>query len=191
MHCGKPLKIAEKEFCEDCEEKDSWYQAGRSVWLHQEPVSDALYRFKYHNRRCYAEVFAEQMYRCYGNQLKEWEIEEMIPIPLHPSRKRKRGFNQSEILAEHLAERMELPVKKRVLYRIKKTKPLKEMNGKERWMNLQGAFGVSSQWKPCRNVLLIDDIYTTGSTVEKAAKMLRKAGAENVYFLTVSIGQGR
>ena len=56
--------------------------------------------------------------------------------------------------------------------------------------NLQGAFAVSGAWKPAVNVLLIDDIYTTGATVEQAAKILKKAGVQNVYFLTISIGQG-
>ena len=55
---------------------------------------------------------------------------------------------------------------------------------------MSGAFAVSGAWNPCRNVLLIDDIYTTGSSIDRAAKILRKAGAENVYFLTISIGQG-
>ena len=59
-----------------------------------------------------------------------------------------------------------------------------------RTANLKGAFGVSKRWNVCENVLLIDDIYTTGATVEKAAKMLKKAGCRNVYFLTISIGQG-
>lgn len=191
MHCGKPLKSEEEEFCADCAGRESWYRAGRSVWLHQEPVSGALYRFKYHNRRCYAEIFAEKMDTKYAKQLETWEIEEIIPIPLHRVRRRKRGFNQSELLAEQLAQKTGIPINRNVLYRIRNTKPLKEMDGKERRRNLQGAFGVSSDWNPCRNVLLIDDIYTTGSTIERAAKLLRKAGVQNVYFLTVSIGQGR
>ena len=60
----------------------------------------------------------------------------------------------------------------------------------ERSANLKGAFAVAASWKPCRNVLLVDDIYTTGSTVERCASLLKKAGAENVWFLTISIGQG-
>ena len=125
---------------------------------------------------------AEKMDTKYAKQLKTWGIEEIIPIPLHRVRRRKRGFNQSKLLAEQLAQKTGIPINRNVLYRIRNTKPLKEMDGKERRRNLQGAFGVSSAWKPCRNVLLIDDIYTTGSTIEQAAKLLRKAGAQNVYF---------
>ena len=103
---------------------------------------------------------------------------------------RKRGYNQAELLAKQLSECMGIPMEKDVLYRIKKTQPLKEMDGEQRHRNLQGAFAVSKAWNPCQNVLLIDDIYTTGSTIERAAGILKKAGVENVYFLTLSIGQG-
>ena len=65
-----------------------------------------------------------------------------------------------------------------------------EKVGQERMGNLRDAFALSERWKPVANVLLIDDIYTTGATVEQAAKILKKAGAQNVYFLTISIGQG-
>ena len=81
-------------------------------------------------------------------------------------------------------------MEKDVLYRIKKTRPLKEMNGEQRHRNLKGAIAVSKSWNPRQNILLIDDIYTTGSTIERAAGILKKAGVKNVYFLTLSIGQG-
>ncbi len=103
---------------------------------------------------------------------------------------RKRGYNQAELLAKQLSECMGIPMEKDVLYRIKKTRPLKEMNGEQRHRNLKGTFAVSKSWNPCQNILLIDDIYTTGSTIERAAGILKKAGVENVYFLTLSIGQG-
>ena len=111
-------------------------------------------------------------------------------MPLHPSRRRRRGFNQAEILARELGGLCGLPVRTDVLYRIRKTSPQKLLGRAERLRNLHGAFGVSADWKPCGNVLLIDDIYTTGATLERAAGILKKAGAQKVFFLTISIGQG-
>ena len=73
---------------------------------------------------------------------------------------------------------------------MKKTKPQKRLDDYGRAENLKNAFGVSKEWIPKKNVLLVDDIYTTGNTIHNAAKVLKKAGAENVYFLTISIGQG-
>ena len=190
MRCGKPLDKESREYCADCSGRDSNIVQGRSVWLHREPVPQAVYRFKYHNRRSSGEVFAHEMAKQYGRWIAANGIEEIIPVPLHPSRKRRRGFNQAEVLAVQLSELTGIPVRKDVLFRIKKTSPQKILNPGERRANLKGAFAVSARWKPCRNVLLIDDIYTTGSTIERCSGMLKKAGTENVWFLTISIGQG-
>ena len=190
MRCGKPLRKETQEYCADCGSSVHALTQGRNLWLHQETVSGALYRFKYKNRRCWGKIFAEELAARYGAQIERWKIDEIMPIPLHPSRLRKRGFNQSGILAEELSALTGIPVQKEALCRMKKTTPQKELDRKGRQKNLKGAFGVSKSWKPCKNVLLIDDIYTTGATLEHAAKVLKIAGAQNVYFLTVSIGQG-
>ena len=100
------------------------------------------------------------------------------------------GSTSPEVIARELAELTGIPCRTDVLFRIRKTVPQKRLDPAGRAANLQGAFGVSKRWAACENVLLIDDIYTTGATVEKAAKMLKKAGCRNVYFLTISIGQG-
>ena len=194
MRCGKPLDKAEEEYCADCRDRASSVVQGRSLWLHRDPVPRAVYWFKYHNRRSYGTVFAREMERVYGGWIRACGIEVILPVPLHPSRKRKRGFNQAEILARELSGLTGIPARADVLYRIKKTRPQKMLGpgerSRERAESLRGAFAVKGKWSPCKNVLLIDDIYTTGATVERAAKMLKKAGVQNVYFLTISIGQG-
>ena len=105
MRCGKMLKDEVAEYCEDCAKRKSYITQGRSLWLHQKPVSDALYRFKYHNKRCYGLVFSEKLAEKYEKKLKEWKIGLILPIPLHWKRKRKRGYNQAEILARELGKR--------------------------------------------------------------------------------------
>ncbi len=190
MRCGKPLKRETEEYCPDCREHPSCIRQGRSVWLHRGKVPGAIYRFKYHNRRRYGKVFASEMMRCCGDELKRWRIGLIIPVPLHPSRKRVRGYNQAEILADELSLLTGIPARNDILYRIKRTSPQKKLDGSGRRKNLRGAFAVKRGENLPQNVLLIDDIYTTGSTVERCAKMLRLGGVQNVYFLTVSIGQG-
>ena len=194
MHCGKPLRDEAEEYCPDCRKQmaggGSSLDRGRSLWLHREPVSGAVYRFKYKNRRRFGKIFAQELADSYGGLIRRWAVDEIIPVPLHPSRLRKRGFNQAEILARELGERCGLPVRTDVLYRIRRTSPQKLLGRQERLRNLKGAFGVSADWTPCGNVLLIDDIYTTGATLERAARVLKKAGAQKVFFLTISIGQG-
>ena len=130
------------------------------------------------------------LYTVLNTRIKGFGAGSLRQIPLHASRKRQRGFNQSEVIARGLAELTGIPCRTDVLFRIRKTVPQKRLDPIGRTANLKGAFGVSKRWNACENVLLIDDIYTTGATVEKAAKMLKKAGCRNVYFLTISIGQG-
>lgn len=190
MRCGKPVNSEVDEYCVDCEKKKGGITQGRSLWVHSEPVSGAVYRFKYKNKRCWGRMFAEELYRKYGEQICFWKIGQIIPVPLHSSRRRKRGYNQAQILGEELSCLTGIPCRSDVLLRIKKTKPQKQVQGRERRANMLGAFAVVKSWKPVKNVLLIDDIYTTGATVDQAAEMLKTAGVQNVYFLTISIGQG-
>lgn len=187
--CGKPIRDARAEYCYDCKVKSHIFEEGRSLWLHQSPVSDAVYAFKYQNRRIYGEVFGEELAEKYGCFLKRRQVELLVPIPLHKKRRRRRGYNQAELLSRLLSERTGLPMDADTLVRVKATQPQKTLGNKERHENIRGAF-VSRKRIQCRNVALIDDIYTTGSTLDEAAKILRKAGAEKVYFLTISIGQG-
>ena len=190
MHCGKPLRDETQEYCQTCARRRSSIDQGRGLWLHADPVSGAVYRLKYKNKRNWGRIFAGELARQYGGQIRDWGIDEIIPIPLHASRKRQRGFNQSEVIARELSDLTGIPCRTDVLFRIRKTVPQKKLGPDGRAANLQGAFAVSRRWDACGKVLLIDDIYTTGATVEKAAKMLKKAGCRNVYFLTISIGQG-
>ena len=83
-----------------------------------------------------------------------------------------------------------IPIENHAIKRIRYTERQKNLDHKERRKNLSGAFRVSAYWKKQKNVLLIDDIYTTGNTIDEIAKELKKNGVENVYFLTISIGQG-
>lgn len=190
MKCGKPVRSEEQEYCRDCGKRGHAYEQGRSLWLHVPPVTQAIYQFKFHNKRYYGDIFAREMACRYGQWIRAHEVEEIIPVPLHPSRMRARGFNQACLLAERLSCELRIPVGKHVVYRIRNTKPQKQLNDQERGKNLKQAFGVSRQWKAPRSVLLVDDIYTTGSTIDRISKVLKKAGVQKVYFLTISIGQG-
>ncbi len=190
MKCGKPVAAWEQEYCRDCERRRLDFEQGRSLWLHVPPVTQAVYQFKFHNKRYYAEIFAREMADRYGSWIRERGIEEIIPVPLHPARMRARGFNQADLLAKRLSEELRIPVGKNVVYRIRKTKPQKQLDDRERVKNLKQAFAVSRHWKAPKSVLIVDDIYTTGSTIHRISKVLKKAGAEKVYFLTISIGQG-
>ncbi len=160
------------------------------MYQHRGEVAEAIYRLKFKNQREYARLFAHEMAEQFGESLKKWGVKEIIPIPLHWRRKKKRGYNQAEILAKWLSREVHIPVETHALLRVRETRQQKTLNHSQRHWNLEGAFGISRSWIPPERVLIVDDIYTTGSTINKAAKMLKKAGVQKVFFLTISIGQG-
>ncbi len=128
--------------------------------------------------------------RVYGGWIKERGIQAVVPIPLSGKRRRQRGFNQAELVARKVAKRMNLPVYGRLLIRTRDTKAQKGLNDQERKNNLKRAFKTRKNKVQLNHILLIDDIYTTGSTMNEAAKELKRAGAEQVYCLSISIGRG-
>lgn len=151
---------------------------------------------KYKNKREYLDFYAEaaaEKLRQYENR-EEWQFDGLVPVPVHPARKRKRGFNQAEVLAKRMGERLEMPMCPEFLYRIRNTEPLKELDPDERLRNLQQAFQADAEAiraSGVQNVLLVDDIYTTGSTAEACTRALLSVGIEKVCFFAVCIGQGR
>lgn len=187
--CGKPIRDYAKEYCFDCVGKQHVFEEGRSLWLHKEPVNQAIYAFKYKNRRIYGKIFGAEMAENYGDYLKRRRVDLIVSIPLHKKRRRIRGYNQAEILAKELSVRTGIPMETSVLKRIRETRPQKKLDDKGRRQNIRGAFAAAGAVQG-RRIVLIDDIYTTGSTLDEASRMLCRAGAEKVYFLTISIGQG-
>ena len=187
--CGKPVRYKEQEFCLDCSRKQLHYEAGRSVWIHKGLVPWSIYQFKYHNRRIYAKFYAEEMYRLYGRKLKEWGIDVIVPVPLHPKRKRIRGYNQAEVLAKELGRLSGIPVETHMVKRVRYTDPQKKLDNRERRKNLKDAFDVQDVRKSYSRVLIIDDIYTTGSTIDTIAKQLLEKCNKKTWFFTISVGQ--
>ncbi len=193
MKCGKPIRRKEQEYCRDCSRTQHYYDQGAALWLHREPVNLSVYQFKFHNQRRFGRYYAEELAKKYRETLLRWKPDIIMPVPLHAAKLRKRGYNQAEIVAGELGELLGITVNTKDFKRIRKTNPLKMLMPAERKRNLKGAFAVPEEKRRFlkgKNILLIDDIYTTGSTMDEAAKTLKKAGAEKVFYLTISIGQG-
>lgn len=184
MRCGKKLQ-EEGEYCADCAERGRAFVRGRALYEYAS-AAQAIYRFKYGGRREYAEYFGEQLAEYLGEFIVGVRPDGLVPIPLHGSRRRRRGYNQAELLARALGARMGLPVYAGLLRRVKKTPPLKELKAGERQNNLKKAFNVAQNDVKSKVFILIDDIYTTGSTVEEAARTLVEAGAAAVYFVALA-----
>ncbi|MCM1568156.1 MAG: ComF family protein [Roseburia sp.] len=188
MRCGKALTGQEK-LCRDCRTREHRFLRGRALYQY-ESAAPSIYRFKYGGRREYADFFGEEVARGLGSFIGHVKPEGLIPIPLHKKRERKRGYNQAGLLARAIGTYTGLPVYENLLVRIKNTSPLKEQNPKERQNNLKKAFKVIENDVKLKKVIVVDDIYTTGSTVDEAAGVLEAWGVEQVYFIALACGKG-
>jgi len=188
MKCGKKLTL-EGEYCADCRRKKHDYVRGRALYTYGSAALP-IYRFKYGGRREYAEFFGEQAAVYLGAFVKGVEPDALIPVPLHRKRKAARGYNQAELLAKVIGSCLGVPVCTGLLVREKNTAPLKYENPEERQNNLKKAFNIGQNDVKLKRVILIDDIYTTGSTMDEAARTLKTAGVEEIYFLALACGSG-
>ena len=188
MKCGKKVQ-EQRELCEDCRNKKHLFFRGRALYEY-ESMAGSIYRFKYGGRQEYAEFYGEEMAKVLGDFVCGIRPDALIPIPLHKCRLRKRGYNQAALLARTLGQRLDVPVLEGYLLRVKNTTPLKRLNPKERQNNLKKAFNIVQNDVKLKTVILVDDIYTTGSTVDEAAETLLVSGVERVYFVALACGAG-
>ena len=188
LQCGKKL-LEESEYCADCRSRKHSYLRGRSLYEYGS-VAGSIYRFKYGGRREYAAFYGEQAAEYLGDFIQQIRPDALVPIPLHSKRKAKRGYNQAELLAREIGVLTGIPVYAKALRRVRNTVPLKKLNPKERQNNLKKAFNISENDVKLKTIILVDDIYTTGSTMDEAARTLKEAGARNIYFIALACGAG-
>lgn len=186
MKCGKKL-LEEKELCADCSRKKHAFVRGRALYEYESAAS-SIYRLKYGKRKEYADFFAEEMAEYLSDFIQKVRPDALIPIPLHPKRMKKRGYNQAALLARAVGERVKVPVYENLLLRVKNTQPLKRQNPEERQNNLKKAFIIAQNDVKLKTIILVDDIYTTGSTMDEAAATWRTAGVQQIYFIALAGG---
>ena len=152
-------------------------------------VAGSFYRLKYAGRQEYARFYAAAIVEKLGGTIRGWKPDALVPVPIHRARRRERGYNQAELLAREIGKVMGIPVAARLIRRIKNTLPQKLLDDAERQNNLKRAFKIERNDVKLKRVIIVDDIYTTGSTVDACAVELKKAGVEEVYFITAAIGK--
>ena len=150
-------------------------------------LADALKAFKYSDAVELRAVLAERLVACLG--YLRWDIDVVAPVPLHADRERERGYNQSSLLGERLAQAMSLAYEPAWLKRIRHTEQQAQLDASQRPQNVAGAFQASDEVAN-KSVLLVDDVVTTGATLAECALALRANNARAVYALTVSSSAG-
>ena len=195
FYCGVPLQktVPGGQLCSGCRD-GRWMSGMRAVGLHVKTLREAIIRYKFDGRTRLAAPFGEMLVDVMARETEEGGLpleacDALVPVPLHRNRRRWRGFDQAELLCDAIAETGQMAVWRDVLTRVRDTPPQVGVRGSQRGSNVRGAFEVE---RPMRvqgaSMILVDDVLTTGSTMEECARVLRLAGAAAVYGLTLSRG---
>jgi len=195
--CGRPFDPQAKggPLCADCRQGQSHLDIARAVNTYEGPMREAIHRFKYARKRVLAEPLGAMMSdflrapECgdEGQTIRIDEIDVVCPVPLHPARVRERGFNQAELLARAVCQTVGLTLDPSLLRRVRDTAPQVSLDRRDRAQNVRGAFAAPDRGAvEGRRLLLIDDLTTTGATLEECGRVLRRAGAASIAALTLA-----
>jgi ComF family protein len=181
--------------CGDCITQPKEFRIARAAVAYDQQLMTVVHRFKYAGKIQLAGPLGGLMLNAYMRYWDTEKVDLILPVPLHILKFRKRGFNQSYLLirrwksisAPMLGERAGIPVNTNVLIRSKATVSQTGLGRQQRLKNIKGAFKVKNPEEViAKNLLLVDDVYTTGATANECARVLLKAGAERVDVLTVA-----
>lgn len=187
--CGLPFKSSEgsNHPCPSCWNESVWFDRARAVFIYEGAIRRAIHRFKYHanlfQARILGGLLADVVEDLSGSS--SWDF--IVPVPLHETKLKQRGFNQALLLSRYVAKRVGIPLDVDTLRRTRVTRPQVELSGSERMKNVRNAFEVNSP-EVCNNkqILLLDDVFTTGATMRECARVLKKAGASRVDAVTLA-----
>ena len=189
MTCGKQIRNEDEILCPDCRDTYHYYDEGRAMYLYDDAMKRSIYRFKYGGRCEYAKFYGEQLSFKFKEYLDHIAPDVLIPIPIHKKRLKKRGYNQAELIAAELSNRLKIPLCSNLLIRTDETLRQKDLNASERQNNLKKAFKTTRNDVKLSTAVLIDDIYTTGATIDAAAAALKGIGVGKVYFICLCSGR--
>lgn len=185
--CGKPIEHYGR--CRRCNSMEHKFDTAYAVYVYEDEVRKAVHRFKYKNKGSYARFFGHELAR-FADFEDIPPVDYVVPVPIARARLHERGYNQCALMADEYCK-LRNETRADLLERVRKTKPQSGLKREERVKNIRGAFAV----KDCginlkgKSILLIDDIFTTGSTVDECAKVLKRAGVGAVYVLCLSISE--
>src|SRR3989339_1851443 len=177
-------------FCQRCLAQISYLKPStfvHSIGLYEGSLKKAIREIKYNKRTRLVKPLGEIMARYILANIGSKALDFLVPVPLHYNRLHERGFNQSELLSHQISNMIGVPTVIGLLHRIKDTKPQFDLPKKDRFKNVKGAFIINApQFVINKKIALIDDIYTTGSTISECTKVLRDAGTEEIHVFTLS-----
>ncbi len=187
--CGRFFDGAgDPHLCADCLESRPPFTRHRSGARYDGVVKDLILLYKYRGFEVLSGVLADFLIRSLGREEDLWSgVEAVIPVPLHSAKEKSRGFNQARLLAKRLGRQKNIPLVAGRLVKVRPTPAQTTLEARERETNLKGAFQVrKTDALRGRVVILVDDVYTTGSTIRECSRALKKAGTKEVRAVTIA-----
>lgn len=186
--CGKAI-VAGKVICHDCTMKRPDYNYGRALYEYRS-VKDSISRFKNLSRIEYGRYYGYQMATLLSEEIKGMKAQAIVPVPLHKDKYSYRGYNQARVLAKEISNYHNIPLVDDLIIRVGKLTDQKKLDVFQRQNNLKKAFHITQNDVKLKDIIVVDDVYTTGSTINTISSLLKEHGVQNVYFLTLAIGKG-
>ena len=184
--CSRPVEKG-KSLCANCVGKDFYFYKNSAVYEYGDSIKSIIYKFKYGNSPYMGKGISKLMELRYGVEFFSG-VDYLVAVPIHKKRMKERGFNQSIIMANELSKLVGVKCLNNVLIRKKYTEPQSTLSQDERYDNLKDAFEINKNFDiKSKNIMLVDDIFTTGSTIDACAEILIKNGANEVRSITFSI----
>lgn len=160
--------------CGSCEHHPPSFDRTQVAFYFQEPITQLIYDLKYHQQMSHARLLAELFWQERQDELRASEVEALLPVPIHPLRRRHRGYNQAQLIAEELSKLAGIPVLHKALVRVKNTETQTHLDGQQRHLNLKGAFVIKeATLDNVRRVAIVDDVVTSGATMQALAKLIK------------------
>lgn len=189
--CGFPLASSFEgtaaPICRECRKGKRYFHQARAVGIYDGTLRKIIHLFKYRQKESLHQILGELLLKYLSQHWSDLKVDFILPVPLHRKRLRWRGFNQAELLARMISLNLDLPLLTENLQRPRFTTPQIELTKKERLTNLRGAFKVrKSEEIEGLSLLLIDDVFTTGATMNECSRALVEAGASKVYCLALA-----
>lgn len=167
-----------------------WCDGAVSIFQYTGMVKESLIRFKFYNKPSYYRTYARLLADKLGKTMDVGQYNLVLSVPLHKHREFSRGYNQAHLIARALARELKLPERSELLKRYRYTEAQSLLDKQTRNQNVKGAFTVTSPQRiEGKSILLVDDILTTGSTLEECGRMLKQAGARKVTAVVVATGR--
>ena len=188
LRCGRGISDPSRELCRHCEDIPKAFDRCFALFNYDETAASSVLMFKNGGRREYAEYYAARFMELRGEQLAGARLQVIVPVPLHAGKLRKRGYNQAAEFGRALARRLGVPMRADLLAKVSPGEEQKSLSAAARARNVAETIRVSHEAAGYRRVLLVDDVYTTGSTLSACARKLKKAGVDEVCCAVIAIG---